>query len=265
MQNSQFELAVAIPRDGKSIRIREYGRNGVTYVEGKRGQTYSAIFRNNTPNRVMMILSVDGFDVIDGQPATAESRGYVVEGYASTEIKGWRTSTSEVCQFFFRDKQGSYSAVSTGETANCGVIECKVFAEKITVPVPVVYKEHHYHHYDRLLFSTGITSGGASLGVTGAVGPAGLAGITCCCNAPSASTTAQSPPEFSLGTGWGAAMTDCVGMTTFNKAYEVASLAVYYTSADALQRMGIVLDKEVAVTSLPQGFGGFCKPPKGIQ
>lgn len=284
MQNNQFELAVAIPRDGRSVKIREYGRNNLTFVEGKRGQPYSVIFRNNSPNRVMAIISVDGLDVVDGKPATAESRGYIVEGYASAEIKGWRTSTSEVRQFFFDDKQGSYSAGTTGETTNCGVIAVKVFAEKAKpLPVftwtpPTVIREEHHHHYPRtpLWGSPVYTCSMGNSGPVGATGPAGdpgetiqsfmcstnsLAGETLKC----AASVPEAAPEFNLGTGWGAAMTDCVSLTSFDKAYEMASMAVYYTNAEALTRMGIVLDKEVAVMSLPQGFGGFCQPPKGIR
>lgn len=318
MQNNQFELAVAIPRDGRSVKIREYGRNNLTFVEGRRGQPYSIQFRNNSPNRVMAIISVDGVDVVDGKPATAESRGYVVEGYASAEIKGWRTSTSEVRQFYFEDKQGSYSAGTTGETTNCGIIEIKVFSEKqkplpVYTPPTVIREEHHYHHHDYYPYwpyhrpyydpppfwcgsgdmaikYTCTSSGGDSLGQTGSLGPSGTEGlpgaqgINFMCNASSLSDAAmkcasapnevkatslsaapEAAPEFALGTGWGAAMTDCVNMTSFEKAYEVCSMAVYYTSTEALQKMGIVLDKEVTVPVLPRGFGGFCSPPKGIR
>ena len=290
MQNNQFELAVAIPRDGRSVKIREYGRNNLTFVEGKRGQPYSVIFRNNSPNRVMAIISVDGVDVVDGKPATAESRGYIVEGYASAEIKGWRTSTSEVRQFFFEDKHGSYSAATTGEATNCGVIAAKVFAEKAKplpiltwTPPTVIREEHHHHHYPRTPLwgspvytcSMGDSGPVGTAGPVGPTGPVGVAGESVqafmCSTSLGAETLKcaasipEAAPEFNLGTGWGAAMTDCVSLTSFDKAYEMASMAIYYTNADALQKMGIVLDKEVAVMSLPQGFGGFCQPPKGIR
>ena len=273
----------------------EKGRNNLTFVEGKKGQPYSIQFRNNSPNRVMAIISVDGVDVVDGKPATAESRGYIVEGYASAEIKGWRTSTSEVRQFFFEDKHGSYSAATTGETTNCGVIAVKVFAEKakplpmfLWTPPTVIREDHHHYHHDILRTpqwgSPVYTCGLGTAGSTGAAGAAGdpgegsfmcssLAGETLKCASnlahPGVSVREQDQssqaPEFNLGTGWGAAMTDCVSLTTFDKAYEMASMSVYYTNADALQKMGIVLDKEVAVMSMPQGFGGFCQPPKGVR
>jgi len=277
MQNNQFELAVAIPRDGRSVKIREYGQNNLTFVEGKKGQPYSIQFRNNSPNRVMAIISVDGVDVVDGKPATVESRGYIVGGYASAEIKGWRTSTSEVRQFFFEDKHGSYSATTTGEAVNCGIIECKVFAEKakplpvVTWALPTVIREEHHHHHHHDTIRTPVW-GSQTYGSICAAGAAGSSETVASvfCNSLAAETVKcasvqEAAPEFNLGTGWGAAMTDCVSLTSFDKAYEMASLAVYYTNTDALQKMGIVLDKEVAVMSLPQGFGGFCQPPKGIR
>lgn len=282
MQNNQFELAIAIPRDGKSIKIREYGRNNITFVEGKRGQPYSIQIRNSTPNRVMAIVSVDGLDVVDGKPATAESRGYIIEGYASAEIKGWRTSTSEVRQFFFDDKTNSYSAGTTGETTNCGVIAVKIFAEKFRplpqpqprppfTPPAVIREDHHHHHYyhrDYLYDVLRTATCGDGTCTVNSNKPASAGGLMCADSfssaAPCCASTTEVTPEFNMGTGWGAAMTDCVNLTSFEKSFEMASLALYYTNADALKQMGIVMDKETAVTSLPQGFGGFCQPPKKV-
>jgi hypothetical protein len=296
-QFGQFELAVAVPRDGRSVRIREYGRQGLTFVEGRRGQPYSIIFRNNFASRVLAVISVDGLDVVDGKPATVISRGYIVEGYASAEIKGWRTSTSEVRQFFFEEKSSSYAARSAGDTTNCGIIACKVFAERTehqTLVVNQTYIQPMSLGVIRWLPITSTyvvpQSSGAAFGTSTYVVPqsagaafGGTASNYACyavdmpqsggssnfVNAPSPSVAVaekdqNQPLEFNLGTGWGAPVTDCVALAGFDRAYEMASMAVYYTSAEALQRMGIVLDKEAAVSApLPQGFGGFCQPPKG--
>lgn len=272
MQQFQFELAIAHTRDGRSVKIREYGRNGLTFVEGRRGQPYSIQFRNNSAFRVMAIISVDGIDVVDGKPATAESRGYIVEGYSAAEIKGWRTSSTEIRQFFFEDKERSYSPAVTGETANCGVISLKVFAEKpkpipTFVPPQVIREEHHYHYPNPIAreWTGGSPSYTCCMGSLGSEGVAGTPGESTSVREGLICATSNTAPKFNLGTGWGAAMTDHVSHVLFEKAHEIASMDIYYTDADALERMGIVLDKEVAVTPLPQGFGGFCQPPKGIR
>lgn len=145
MQHGQFELSVLV--DGHPVR--EFGLTGRTYVEGRRDVAYTLRFRNNSPNRVLVVPSVEGLCTVDGQPATDTSRGYVVSAYSSASIEGWRTSLNDVATFVFSAKKGSYAAKTQGTTANCGVIGCKVFAEK-TVPLPTltVIKEHHHHHHD---------------------------------------------------------------------------------------------------------------------
>ena len=145
MQNGQFELSVLV--DGHPVR--EFGLTGRTYVEGRRNAVYTLRFRNNSPNRVLIVPSVDGLNTVDGQPATDASRGYVVSAYAAASIEGWRTSLNDVACFMFAEKNASYSAKSQGTPVNCGVIGVKVFAEKLHQPSPqVVHKHHHHHHYD---------------------------------------------------------------------------------------------------------------------
>jgi hypothetical protein len=261
MQTSQFELAIAIPRDGKSVKIREYGRMGITYVEGRRGQSYSIVFKNNSPNRVMAVVSVDGVDVVDGKPATAESRGYIVNGYAQAEIKGWRTSTTEIRQFFFENKDKSFVAGTVEDTSNCGVIACKVFVEKpkpVTVVMPQHIIEHHHHHYDPYRLVRSDLAYPVTPTYTCCVGEGALM------NAPCESKCVTGDiPEFKLGTGWGSAMTDPVALADFERGWELATMAIYYSDAESLNKIGIVLEKELAVSNvLPQGFGGFCQPPK---
>lgn len=147
MTKRNYELSVLVG----STKIREYGHKGQTYVEGRKGQTFTLQFKNNTALRVLVVPSIDGISVIDGDPATNESRGYIVPGYQSISIKGWRTSLDESAKFVFADKPKSYSAQTQGgEEVNCGVIGVKVFTEKVKFE-PLVWKtiteEHHHHHH----------------------------------------------------------------------------------------------------------------------
>lgn len=272
MQLGQFELAVAIPRDGRSQRIREYGHNGLTYIEGRRGQPFTILLKNNSPARVLAVVSIDGIGIIDGQPATAESRGYILNGYSSTEIKGWRTSLDEVRQFVFEDKASSYAA-GTVNDSNCGVIACKVIGEKakpvplfqvpprriervyVPVPYPVYpgpqplwcYETHEY---------------------TGSIVPRGTSGMTsdtavyaCCVQKGALAAEPAAHADFKLGTGWGMPQSDPVNEVAFERGHEQTTMALYYTDAASLQRVGVVLSKDIAVSELPQGFNGFCRPP----
>lgn len=67
--------------------------------------------------------------------------------------------------------------------------------------------------------------------------------------------------DFSLGTGWGMTQSDHVSEVAFERGHEQTTMALYYTDAVSLQRVGVVLGKDIAVSELPQGFNGFCRPP----
>jgi hypothetical protein len=150
MNRGSFELSVAINRDGRATPLREFGHNGNTYIESRDGQKFTIKFKNNRAHRVLVVPSIDGLSVLEGTPATPQSRGYIVPAYSSVEIKGWRTSLEDINDFVFERKDKSYVAGTGNDTANCGVIGLKVFAEKEKprTITQIVREEHHHHHHD---------------------------------------------------------------------------------------------------------------------
>lgn len=309
MRYDKFELSVAVPSNRGLTKIPEYGHGGLTFVEGRRGQFYSLKLRNDTAGRVMAVISIDGRSVLDGEACTPQSRGYVIPAYSTVDINGWRTNLNEVRNFYFTEKDQSYTKGVGGEVQNCGVIAAKFFSEK-PAPVPqwIVQEHHHHHHHDHyepirppywphypkwpypdIMWSSTsaptskFTCDSNNLGLEGNVGPAGCEGINvmytsstpmsslankglddqirCCVNNVSTSQV----PEFKLGTGWGEARVDQVTETAFERDRELCTLSIYYAESSDLERVGIKLVKELAVTPpapvLPQAFAGFCKPP----
>jgi hypothetical protein len=151
MNRGSFELSVSIPRDGRATPLREFGHNGFTYVESREGQKFSLKFKNNTAHRVLAVASIDGLSVLEGTKATPQSRGYIIPPYAMVEIKGWRTSLSDINNFVFETKSGgkTYSEGAGEGTGNCGVVAVKVFAEKEKPkPITQIIREEHHHHHD---------------------------------------------------------------------------------------------------------------------
>lgn len=298
MRHDLFELSVAVPSKHGSSKIPEYGHKGLTFVEGRRGQPYILNLRNNSAQRVLAVVSIDGQNIVDGQPCTPSSRGYVIPAYSSVDIEGWRTSLSEVHKFKFEAKAESYAKSMTGEVQNCGIIAAKFFSEKWNPPVikwmPTTIVEHHHHHHQPRRYPSWpdvwytCTTAGAT-GSAGASGPSGLAGETLkcssggyeqyscsldsktshsnvtCCMASAANMAQADVPDFKLGTGWGEAKADFVSETAFERERELCTLSLYYAEAADLERVGIQLAKELTVTAsapvLPQAFAGFCKPP----
>lgn len=114
--------------------LTEYTRRGDTWVEGKPGRTYTLQLVNHSDRRVLVVLSVDGINVITGQQASYNQAGYVLEPYETADIDGWRKSLQHSAQFYFTRVPDSYAA-RTGRPDDIGVIGAAVFEEKRAAPV----------------------------------------------------------------------------------------------------------------------------------
>lgn len=105
-----------------------------SYAVGEAGQRYTIVLRNLTPNRLECVVSVDGLDVLDGQPASFSKRGYLVDGHGEVEIDGFRQSMDTVAAFRFGSVRGSYANQKHGDTRSVGVIGVALFHERGTTP-----------------------------------------------------------------------------------------------------------------------------------
>jgi hypothetical protein len=254
MFSNGFELFVEV--GGR--RIPEYGHCGKTFVEGRRAHRYEIKFKNSRAERVLAVPTVDGLNVIDGNPHTDSSPGYVVQPYCS------------------------------------GVIGVQVWAEKRVVQPPA--QEVHIHHWPpyswpppkpfypdtTIIYRSTADSGRYMCGVgslihahgpTGPVGAKGTPGVpgvdfpgvstsitdhsTLCCS----NMASSQAPEFNLGTGYGAAAVDVVSQTHFEKGLWLAMMEIYYSDAEGLAKDGITVSKAPSLAVFPQAFGSFCKPP----
>jgi hypothetical protein len=135
--------------DGRfSFQLESYGRSlptyqhrGYTYVEGRLGDNYSIRVFNHTAGRVEAVVTVDGRDVVSGrQGSYRTARGYVIQGYGSVLIEGFRTSMSDVAAFHFTDVEDSYAA-RMGDATNVGVIGVAIFEERSWRPMPLVRRQ----------------------------------------------------------------------------------------------------------------------------
>jgi len=131
--------------------IRKYPHNDKIFVESRKGDSYSIRIKNNSYTRILAVASVDGLDVLTGKSATENGNGYVINGYNSLTIDGFRISDEKVAKFQFDYKGGSYAdSKEDGSERNVGVIGVRLFSEKVKpLPSPsiVVKEEHHHHHH----------------------------------------------------------------------------------------------------------------------
>ena len=127
---------VSIVNRSTGERLTPWRHDGKLYVAGTPGDRYAIELRSRQGERVLTVLSVDGVNVLTGQTAATLQSGYVIDGWQSHAINGWRKSMDDVAQFVFTALPDSYAA-RTGRPGNVGVIGVAVYREKATPSQPI--------------------------------------------------------------------------------------------------------------------------------
>jgi hypothetical protein len=125
-----------VDRDSGLVLPR-YPHGGRHYIAGHPGARYALRVRNLSGARVLVVLSVDGVNVVSGETADWNQTGYVLEPGRSYDIAGWRKSGTQIAAFEFTAMQHSYAAL-TGRPGHVGVIGMAVFRERVPMPPPVM-------------------------------------------------------------------------------------------------------------------------------
>lgn len=229
--------------------LPEYAHRGDLYVPGEPGHRYAVRLTNQTGERVLVVLSVDGVNAVTGETASPAQAGYVLAPWESAEIAGWRKSMDDVAQFYFTDLPDSYAA-RTGRPDNVGVVGIAVFRERVQyappypVPSPPVASGNRYER---------------------PAAPAARAPQAAQESAAAAADSA-SPVERDarrLGTGHGAREWAPAGRAPFVRASlrPVQVTQLRYDDADTLAALGIVpwrggdyRHAETAPRAFPDGF-----------
>src|ERR1700687_1187874 len=126
--------------DESGTALQTFEHLGRAYVLGTLGQRYLVRVTNRSGQRVEVVTSVDGRDVLDGRPAAWSKRGYIVDAYSGLIIDGFRLNEEEVAAFRFSSVPRSYAA-QTGSTRDVGVIGVAVFPERQYFRPPPVRRD----------------------------------------------------------------------------------------------------------------------------
>jgi hypothetical protein len=228
--------------------IKQYAHKGKVFIESRDGIEYSIRIRNDGHARILAVVSVDGINVIDGELASPDGAGYIIAGYSSYTIKGFRTSNDSVNAFKFSRKDKSYAAKSestSGDTSNCGVIGVQLYYEKVSYCNNWQYP---YHYWSNPIWTT--TNHNPQ--------------YLCRSMSTDGNVYCASIGNFDMGTEFSEKeVTDKVTNEDFVRGVSAGQLELYYASRASLEAMGIRFDKAAAV-SFPQAFpkASYCKPPK---
>jgi hypothetical protein len=128
---SAVDMSIVDRDSGQTLTV--YRKAGRSYVAGRPASRYAIRLSNRSAGRVMVVLSVDGVNVVSGQTASWNQGGYVLEPWGSYDITGWRKSDTAIAAFEFAALRDSYAA-RTGRPANVGVIGMAVFLERPASP-----------------------------------------------------------------------------------------------------------------------------------
>ncbi len=233
------ELSI-VDRD-RDTELLQYLHDGQRWIAGRGGHPYALRLHNRSPQRVLVVLSVDGLNVISGEVAAPDQSGYVLEPWQRADITGWRKSHQSVARFVFTDPGRSYAG-RTGRPENIGVIGMAVFNEapefrpppRPAPPIARPQAQARARTADRVLSEVTVTG--------------------------------SAPAAPALGTGHGPREASYSGSTTFRRA-NAAPLQrwdVRYDSERNLIARGIIAGRTVPQRGEPQAFpGGFVPDPPG--
>ena len=104
--------------------------SGRYYLEAREGCRYQVRLTNRTGERLGVVLTVDGLNVISGTRDRGRGRMYVLDPWGHATVKGWRTSLEEVRRFTFVDEKTSYAARSGQANSRMGWIEVTAYRER---------------------------------------------------------------------------------------------------------------------------------------
>lgn len=118
----------------KSFRnksLRKYAIDGVDTVGAWGDEPFEIKFRNNTRQKIQVKVSVDGTDVLTGNPADTEISNdmWVVHGHSTLNLKAWPETKNGGAQFVFTHADKSVALNTHGDMSSKGIIAVAVYEE----------------------------------------------------------------------------------------------------------------------------------------
>jgi len=272
-----------------------FWHDGERHVCAKKGRQFKVMARNNSPKRLKVIITVDGRDVISGEPGGFADRGYVIDPYAVLQVDGFRQTMDSVAAFEFSDAGSSYSA-QQGTPGSVGVVAAAVFEEEAVIPpvvvrpvvveprvVPIPYPRPCPPYWwplpDRVYIGDFPTAQTLVYGSDGCGGPHVCSVVPQMMGASGQEGQVKSSGGVlrgrgtqEVGTGYGDTMVSRCHDVSFRQKSSTPDEVVklYYDSEEGLRSRGIEVSKAVVVSAPPDPFPGrprvdpgFAKPPEG--
>lgn len=103
-----FDLNVLV----NGSRCKLYTHLGKTFIEAKEDSEYVVELKNNSWEKILAVISVDGLNILNGESADEHGPGFILDKYTSQKFYGYQYSQEKVATFKF----GSFGAVKIDPT-----------------------------------------------------------------------------------------------------------------------------------------------------
>lgn len=264
------DITVVDRATGQTLPVHQF--QGRYYVAGRPGARYGIRAYNQSGERLMAVMSVDGVNVVSGETANWEQNGYVFGPWQRFDVTGWRKSQAQVAAFEFTALANSYAA-RTGRPDHVGVIGVALFRERRVVPPPAVLPEQRSLPQSRRLDDLSRAQGAAESGARNEAESAPARDASA--SAPRAKSESASAegqaagpgvvdsfakrqPESKLGTGHGRRESSWVEYTQFQRAQSTPDemIVIHYDSRENLVAQGVLPPPRVMPPLNPSPFPG---------
>ncbi len=130
-------IVVKLNRTKTNGKYPSFSQDGQIYFMSKPHERYTVDITNPLSRTVEVVVTVDGLDVITGDPGNySKHGGYMVESGQTIRVAGWRSSLGEVGAFEFSKRlkmEDTYVAQNDRDRKNIGVIGVAVFFESTSL------------------------------------------------------------------------------------------------------------------------------------
>lgn len=130
-----------------SNALDHYWAGGAVFVIGIPGRNYTLKLENRTNKRMEVVVSVDGLDLLDGQPASVKKPGYIIPAKSSVTLRGMRIG-GKLYSLEFGSVSHSRASTAFGQKGarNVGVVGMACYEEDEMVRRRAQIEENYVRH-----------------------------------------------------------------------------------------------------------------------
>jgi hypothetical protein len=238
--------------------IKQYhDREGRLWVEARYGTKYEIEVKNETWKRALAVVSVDGLNVINAKHENPEqSTGYVIHPYGNVRVRGWRTSSDTVKEFYFTAQEDSYSKKLGADVSNTGVIGTVIYEELPTYTY--TYTTTPTWPNNTTPWNPNPWYGVYNMSTDEGIHIKGMSNTGGMMSSSAPLTTDSSPVLRRAATGSGETREDHSHKVSFGTKVFAAAITIYYDTLEGLRNRGIYLTDWDSELPKPFPNGDYC-------